>query len=143
MSIESFMKENKVTKENATYKVTNSLCDKNGVPLEWTIKPITTREETTIKAQCLVDTPIKNKENSYISKLDYNKYVKKVICSCIVEPNLNSKELQDSYGVMSSEELLLEMVNNYFEYEKLYNFIKLHSCFSSPKRNTKALEVEK
>ena len=42
-----FMKENKKIKQNTKYPATKSLCDDNGKPLEWTIKPLTSTENDT------------------------------------------------------------------------------------------------
>ena len=46
----------------------------------------------------------------YIPKLNYSEYLKKLVARCVVFPNLNDKELQDSYGVMGAEDLLSAML---------------------------------
>ena len=47
----------------------------------------------------------------------------------VVEPNLNSVELQNSYGVMSGEDLIFKMVDNPGEYNDFAEFIqKFNHC---------------
>ena len=38
--------------------------------------------------------------------MDSNKYASLMAVTCTVYPNLNDKDLQDSYGVMGAEELI-------------------------------------
>ena len=49
----------------------------------------------------------------------------------MVVPDLNNKDLQDSYGVMTAEELLLEMVNDPAEYTDLAVFVQNISGFKT------------
>ncbi|MPN53391.1 hypothetical protein SDC9_201055 [bioreactor metagenome] len=43
-------------------------------------------------------------------ELDTNTYFTKLIVACVVEPNLNLKDLQDGYRVMSADDLLGTML---------------------------------
>ena len=43
-------------------------------------------------------------------KLQTSKYLARLLAASVVEPNLHDKDLQDSYGVMTPEELVQEMV---------------------------------
>ena len=126
-----FMKGNKIKKENATYAATKSLVDAEGKPLEWTIKPLTTKESEDIRDNCMIEVPVKGKPNVFRPKLDTSKYLAKMICACVVEPNLYDKELQDSYGVMTPEDLLKEMVDNPGEYQDLASFIQNFNGFTT------------
>lgn len=125
-----FMKKNKIVKENTTYAVTKSLIDENGNPLIWTIKPLTTKENDAIRDECMVDVPVKGKSNVFRPKLNTSKYIAKMLCACVVEPNLYDKELQDSYGVMTPEELLKEMVDNAAEYDAFTTFVQNFNGFN-------------
>lgn len=125
-----FMKKNKLTKSNTTYAATKSLTDENGNPLLWTIKPLTTKENENIRDECMIEVPVKGKQNMYRPKLNTSKYIAKMICACIVEPNLYDKELQDSYGVMTPEELLKEMIDDANEYQELASFIQTFNGFN-------------
>jgi hypothetical protein len=101
-----FMKANKAQKANTTFCATKSLTDENGQPLEWVIKPLSTRENESIREDCMLEVPVKGKPNMFRPKLNTSKYLAKMICACVVEPNLFDKELQDSYGVMTPEDLV-------------------------------------
>lgn len=126
-----FMKQNKVKKENVEYVATKSLIDQNGEPLIWTLKPLTTKENDAIRDDCTKEVPIPGKSNVFRQKLNTSKYIAKMICASVVEPNLNDKELQDSYGVMGTEELLKEMVDDPGEYADLALFIQEFNGFTA------------
>lgn len=126
MSFERFMKKNKAVKENTFYPATASLCDENGKPLEWEIRALTTKEAEKIREKCTVDIPIPGKPGMYRQKVKED-YLPKLICAAIVSPNLYDAELQDSYGVKNPEDLLLEMVDNPEEYNKLIMFVQSYS----------------
>ena len=125
-----FMKKNKIVKENTTYAVTKSLIDENGNPLVWVIKPLTTKENDAIRDECMIDVPVKGKPNVFRPRLNTSKYIAKMLCACVVEPNLYDKELQDSYGVMTPEELLKEMVDNAAEYDAFTTFVQNFNGFN-------------
>lgn len=126
-----FMKANKITKEVTTIAVTKSLVDEEGNPLLWTLKPLTTRENDNIRDECMIEVPVAGKPNMYRPKLNTSKYIAKMICACVVEPNLFDKELQDSYGVMTPEELLKEMVDDPGEYQNFASFIQEYNGFNT------------
>lgn len=126
-----FMKKNKIVKENATLAVTKSLVDEDGKPLLWTIRALTTKENEAIRDECMMEVPVTGKPNMFRPKLNTSKYIGKMICACIVEPNLYDKELQDSYGVMTPEALLQEMVDNAGEYQDLVTFIQNFNGFNT------------
>ena len=124
-----FMKANKIQKENVMHPVTKSLPDENGEPLLWEIKPLTTKENEHIRDLCTTEVPVKGKPNLFRHKTDMNKYQTKLICAAVVSPDLNNKELQDSYGVMSPEDLIKEMVDDPAEYTDLFLFVQQLSGF--------------
>jgi hypothetical protein len=126
-----FMKSNKIQKQNVMHPVTKSLTDEKGNPLMWEIKPLTTKENEAIREACTVDVPVKGKPNMFRPKVDMNKYQTKLICAAIVSPDLNNAELQDSYGVMSAEELIKEMVDDPAEYTDLMVFVQNISGFKT------------
>lgn len=119
-----FLKQNKAKRENVFFAPTKSLTDEKGNPLKWEIRPLTTQENDDIRESCMYDEQVKGKPGQVRQKLDSSKYVAKLICASVVEPNLNSKELQDSYGVMKPEDLVREMVDLPGEYAKFSEFIQ-------------------
>ncbi len=126
-----FMKANKIQKQNVMHPVTKSLVDEKGNPLEWEIKPLTTKENEAIRESCTVDVPVKGKPNIFRPKVDMNKYQTKLICAAIVSPDLNNAELQNSYGVMCPEDLIKEMVDDPAEYTDLLILVQNISGFKT------------
>ena len=129
-SLSLFFKKNKKQKENVKYAATKSLCDESGKPLEWTLRALTTAENDEIRDSCTIDVPITGKPNQFRPKLNTSKYLAKLISKTVVEPNLYDKELQDSYGVMTPEELIKEMVDDPGEYSALLQFVQKLNGFT-------------
>lgn len=126
-----FMKSNKIQKQNVMHPVTKSLTDEDGNPLLWEIKPLTTKENEAIREKCTMDVPVKGKPNMFRPKVDMNKYQTMLMCAAIVSPDLNNVELQNSYGVMTPEDLLKEMVDDPAEYTDLMVFVQQISGFKT------------
>ena len=124
-----FMKSNKIEKKNGMYAPTKSLCDENGKPLEWEFRHITSKENETLRDECVIEVPVTGKPNMFRPKLQTGKYVKKMIVASVVVPDLLDAELQDSYGVKTPEELLLAMVDDPGEYSDLAAFVQRFQGF--------------
>lgn len=125
-----FMKSNKIEKENGFYAPTKSLCDENGNPLEWEFKHITSKESDGLRDECTIDVPVTGKPNMFRPKLQSSKYAQKMIAASVVMPDLYDKELQDSYGVTTPEELVLAMVDDPGEYNDLVAFVQKFQGFN-------------
>ena len=125
-----FMKQNKIKKENTTFAPTKSLLDENGEPIKFIIKPLTTKENEDIREACTVDIPVTGKPNIFRPKLNTSKYLAKMLCSCIIEPDLFDKELQDSYGVMTPEDLIKEIIDDPGEYQDFVVFVQDFNGFN-------------
>lgn len=126
-----FMKQNKIQKQNVMHPVTKSLMDEDGKPLLWEIKPLTTKENEAIRDACTMEVPVKGKPNMFRPKVDMNKYQAKLICAAVVFPDLHNAELMDSYGVMTPEDLIKEMVDDPAEYTDLLMFVQKISGFKT------------
>ena len=118
-----FLKKNKKVRENTYYPVTKSLCDEHGEPLQWEIKPLTTTETEDIRIACTTEVPVTGKPGMYRPKVDSKLYMAKLVAASVVFPDLYNKELQDSYGVKTPEELLKQMVDNPTEYNNFVEFV--------------------
>ena len=68
-----FLKQNKKVRENTEFAATKSLCDENGEPLKWVIKPLSTRDNENIRETCTIDIPIIGKPGMYRQKIDISK----------------------------------------------------------------------
>lgn len=128
-SVSKFLTAKKIKKENTTYVATKSLVDEEGNPLEWTIKPLTTKEHEKIRDDSTDEIPIKGKRGAYRQKFDISRYQVKIICASVVDPNLYDKELQDLYDVLTPEDLIKELIDNPGEYTDFANFIQEYNGF--------------
>lgn len=126
-----FMKSNKIKKENGTYAPTKSLCDENGNPLQWEFRHISSRENETFRDDCTIEVPVTGKPNMFRPRVQSGKYIQKMIAASVVMPDLYDKELQDSYGVTTPEELLLAMVDDPGEYSELAAFVQRFQGFDT------------
>jgi len=123
-SLSMFLKKNKAVKENAFFPATASLCDEDGKPLLWEIKPLTTKDNDRIQNECMKEVPIPGKPNMYRHKLDTNTYIGKLLTASVIFPDLYNAELQDSYGVKTPEELLIEIIDDPGEYNAFIQFVQ-------------------
>lgn len=124
------MKSNKTVKENELHPVTKSLCDEKGIPLDWEFRHITSKENEEIRESCTVDLPVTGKPNVYRPKLKSSLYIRRMIAASIVVPDLFNADLQDSYGVKTPEDLLVEMVDDPGEYNDLAAYVQKFQGFN-------------
>lgn len=122
-----FLKKNKKVKTNAQYPATKSLCGEDDKPLEWEIRPLTTKESENIRTECTIEVPVTGKPGMFRPKVNSEMYIAKLIAACVVFPDLYNAELQDSYGVKTPEDLLKEMVDNPAEYNAFADFVQSFS----------------
>ncbi|OYP09996.1 XkdN-like tail assembly chaperone [Lachnotalea glycerini] len=108
----SFMKQSKIERNNIQIAASESFEDEKGNSLMWEIRSLKTKEADYIRNEC---TSINQKGKKV--DVDNAKFNRMIAAKCTVFPNLNDKELQDSYGVMSAEELIVEMLDNDGEYQ--------------------------
>lgn len=127
-----FLKENKAGRQVAVFAPTKSLVDEAGEPLLWTIRPLSTKEHERIRDDCSMEVAVRGKSNVFRTKTNGAQYMAMMICAAVVEPNLNSAELQDSYGVKSAVDLLKEMVDDPGEYSRLAAFVQKQNGFDNP-----------
>ena len=124
-----FMKQNKKVRANEKYAPTKSLTDEKGDPLEFEFRHITSKENEDLRDSCTVDVPVKGKPNMFRPRFNPSSYMTKRVAASIVVPDLYNKELQDSYGVMSPEDLLLALVDDPGEYNALEEWVQKFQGF--------------
>lgn len=125
-----FMKTNKVVKENGKNAPTESLLDEKGNPLEWEFRHITSKENESLRDSCTMEVQVTGKPNIFRPRLNSSQYLQKMITASTVCPDLYDKELQDSYGVMTPEDLLLAIVDDPGEYQDLCVWIQEFQGFA-------------
>lgn len=110
MSLSAFLAENALPVEHIKFPVSPRFRDKDKKPIEWEIKTITGTEDEALRKACTKRVPVPGKKNQFQRELDADAYLGKLAVACTVFPNLNDKELQDSYKVMGGDALLKAML---------------------------------
>ncbi len=110
MSLTAFLAENAFAVENVKFAASKRFMGDDGKPMLWEIKTITGTEDEALRKSCAKRVPIPGKKNQYQKETDYDMYLGKLAVACTVFPDLNNKELQDSYKVMGAEALLKTML---------------------------------
>lgn len=110
-NLSNFLNQNVVKQENAKVVIGKRFLDQEtGEPAEWEIAPITATREEEIRKACTRRVQVPGKKNQYTEQTDQSAYVRKLVTECVVSPNLNDAELQNSYGIMGADSLLMEML---------------------------------
>lgn len=133
MNLSLFLKGNKKEKEVVEYAPTTSLVDENGEALKFKWKGISVKEDEELRDSCTKEVQVTGKPNMYRPQFNTNKYIAKMIAASCVEPDLFNAELQNSYGVMTPEDLIREMVDDPGEYQDLTTFIQQLNGFNKSK----------
>jgi len=110
MDLNGFLKQNAVQAENIKFVASERFVDANNKPIEWEIRAITSKEDEDLRKNSMHKVPIPGKRNQFTQEIDTNKYMGLLAAACTAFPNLNDANLQDSYGVMSNDELLKAML---------------------------------
>ncbi|MBR4419590.1 MAG: phage portal protein [Clostridia bacterium] len=114
----AFMAGNAKKVENKKIALSARFLDENGKPELWEIKALPAGEVEDLQRKYMINVPVPGKEGTYTRELDMQNYILALTAACVVEPNLNYAELQDSYGVKNPVDLLGRMLFT-DEYTKL------------------------
>lgn len=113
----AFMKQNYKKRSHVFVAACEELCDADGKPLEWELRPLSSKEIDRINNMF---TTTKTKKNGQTErKTDYSKISEEMMIRSIVVPDLLDAELQDSYGVKTPNDLLHEILEDPGEYNAL------------------------
>lgn len=110
MNLSAFLAENALAVENVKFAASKRFMGDDGKPMLWEIKTITGTEDEALRKSCAKRVPIPGKKNQYQKETDYDMYLGKLAVACTVFPDLNNKELQDSYKAMGADALLKTML---------------------------------
>lgn len=110
MSLSAFLAQNALQVENIKFVASKRFLDEQKNPVPWEIKTITGTEDEALRKSCAKRVPVPGKKNQFQKEVDYDLYLGKLAAACTVFPDLNNKELQDSYHVMGAEALLKTML---------------------------------
>lgn len=108
-SLSAFLAQNAKKVDNRKIAASPRFVDENGKPMEWEITCITASENQKLRKESTRNVPT-SKRGQYTQDFDTALYQAKLATKCVVFPDLNDKELQDSYGAMSAEQLISAML---------------------------------
>ena len=103
-----FLRQNAVLPQNEEVEVTQRFKDENGSPIKFEIKPISNELDDELRKQNTRQ--VKRAKGVYVPELDNQGYLADMTIIAVVYPDLNDKELQDSWGVMDAKELINAML---------------------------------
>ena len=114
MNLTAFLKDNAIKFENVKFAASSRFIDEKGKPMLWEIRCLSTEENSKLRER-FTKKIIKNGK----TKIDFDTtgYLNAMAAKSTVFPDLNSKELQDSYGVMGDEALLKQLLCYAGEYD--------------------------
>ena len=104
----AFLQQNALETENIKFPVSNRFLDENKKPIDWEIKAVTSDEDARIRKA--YTKKVTGKGGVVTQNFDAEEYLAALAARCVVYPNLNNAELQNSYGVMSAEQLVKKML---------------------------------
>lgn len=111
MDLKGFLKQNVDQAVNIKAVISQRMKDENGKPYEWEIRPLSIDEDEELRKEATKRIPGRRR-GEYTPDVDIDAYKAKMAAASVVFPNLNSVELQDSYGVKSAEQLVKAMLLN-------------------------------
>lgn len=109
-SLSCFLAQNAVAVENIKHIVSKRFVGTDKKPVRWELRCISSEEDEALKKSCTKRVQVPGRKGMYVPETDYTAYVGKLAAACTVFPDLNNKELQDSYQVMGSDVLLKKML---------------------------------
>lgn len=130
-NLSAFLSQNAIKVENVKYVASKRFINEEGKPVEWEVGSITSDADELLRKTCTKRIPIPGKRNAFMPETDFNAYLTKLAVKCTIYPNLNDKEVQDSYGVMGAEQLLKVMLTP-GEYADYANKVQEVNGFNIP-----------
>lgn len=106
----AFFAQNKLKPTTIKFAVSESFVDSDGKPIEWELRVVSANEDEEIRRASTRKVKT-GRSGAYTQEMDGNTYLAKLTAASVVYPDLNDKELQDSYKVMGGEALLKAMLN--------------------------------
>lgn len=109
-NLSCFLNQNAVKVENEKFVASKRFLDEKKNPVEWELCCVTSTEDEAIRKECTRRVPVPGRKGQFTQETDFGQYLGRLAARCTVFPNLNDKELQDSYHVMGADTLLKTML---------------------------------
>lgn len=103
-----FLKQNTIPVENQEVEVSKRFKDDAGNTVKFEIKSISNEMDDALRKKNTRQ--VKKAKGVVVPELDQQKYFVDLVLKSLVYPDLDDKELQDSWGVMDSRELINAML---------------------------------
>ncbi|MEG1491388.1 MAG: phage portal protein [Oscillospiraceae bacterium] len=112
-NLSAFLAQNARKVENEKCVASQRFMGEDGKAVEWEICCITAGENEKLRKSCMRQVLVSGgRKGQTTTSFDAGHYQALISARCTVFPNLNSAELQDSYGVKSAEELITTMLTS-------------------------------
>ncbi len=109
-TLTAFLAQNAKKVENRKVAVSPRFTDEAGIPVEWEIACISAAENQKLRKDSFRSVSVVGKRGQYTQEFDAAAYQIKLAVRSVIFPDLNSVELQNSYGVQSAESLIVSML---------------------------------
>ena len=103
-----FLKQNTIPVKNQEVEVSKRFKDDAGNTVKFEIKSISNEMDDALRKQNTRQ--VKKAKGVIVPEMDQQKYFVDLVLKSLVYPDLDNKELQDSWGVMDSKELINAML---------------------------------
>lgn len=110
MSLRGFMADRAEQVQTVRTVVSGRFVDDDGQPLEWETRALSGDEDCVLRKKHQKFAPVAGRTGEYRQEFDTEGYISELAARSTVFPNLNDRELQDSYGVMGADDLLRTML---------------------------------
>lgn len=109
MDLTAFLAENVIQVESVKYAASSRFV-KDGKPIEWEIKAISSTDDEALRKDCTRRVPVAGKKGQYSKETDIELYMGRLAAACTAYPDLDNAALQDNYHVKSADALLKAML---------------------------------
>jgi len=112
----AFLRPNVAAVENICFPASKRMKNEDGTIVHWELRCVSATEDEEIRRSATKR--MSGRGQTSVNETDAVLYLARLAVRCTVYPDLNNKELQDSYGVMGAECLLRAMLTpgEYTEY---------------------------
>ncbi|NBD24321.1 phage tail assembly chaperone [Paenibacillus glycinis] len=106
--LSAFFAQNPGVDMTEAFVVSDRFKDKQGHPVPWKIRTMTEAQNEEIRRSAT--RLVKGKNGAKVPETNSEDYLAKLVVASVVFPDLKNAELQQSYGVIGSEQLLKTML---------------------------------
>ncbi len=125
-NLQAFLLENAIKADEIEYVASSRFVIK-GNPVPWKITPITNDENEALVNRCKHKQFVPGTREAVV-RVDQEEYAASLICACVTYPNLNSEQLQTSYGAVGAADLVKKMLTP-GEYQDLFSAVMQANSF--------------